>query len=108
NFYTALYSVASLEELNDLKDEMKDRFGTLPEIVNRLIMMATLKYYASYALFERVIIQKKNIFLILPKGENEDYYKHKFNMLMEFIIVNYRNQVKFNQQKETFILVKIV
>jgi len=105
NFYTALYSVASLEELNDLKDEMKDRFGTLPEIVNRLIMMATLKYYASYALFERVIIQKKNIFLILPKGENEDYYKHKFNRLMEFIIDNYRNQVKFNQQKETLKLV---
>ena len=67
--------------------------------------MATLKFFASYALFERVILQKKNIFLILPKGEKEDYYKEKFNLLMRFITENYKNKVKFSQQKETLKLV---
>ncbi len=105
NFYTALYSVSSLDEINDLREEMIDRFGALPEIAQRLIILATLKFFASYALFERVIIQRKNIFLILPKGEKEDYYKDKFNMLMSFIMNNYKSKVKFNQQKETLKLV---
>ncbi len=105
NFYTALYSVSSLDEINDLREEMIDRFGALPEIAQRLIILATLKFFASYALFERVIIQRKNIFLILPKGEKEDYYKDKFNMLMSFIMNNYKSRVKFNQQKETLKLV---
>jgi transcription-repair coupling factor (superfamily II helicase) len=105
NFYTALYSVNSLEEIEEIKEEMIDRFGPLPEIVKRLIAVAVLKLFASYALFERVAIQKKNILLILPKGENEDYYKFKFSLLMEFIMNNYRDIVKFNQQKEVMRLV---
>ena len=114
NFYTALYSVSSLNEIEELNEEMRDRFGDLPEIVKRLIGLATLKFFASYALFERVIIQKKNTFLILPKGEKEDYYRTKFNKLMEFIMSEpasplggYRNKIKFSQQKETLKLVVI-
>jgi transcription-repair coupling factor (superfamily II helicase) len=84
---------------------MIDRFGPLPDIIKRLIGLATLKFFASYALFERVIIQKKNIFLILPRGENENYYQKKFNKLMEFIMGEYRNKIKFNQQKEVLKLV---
>ena len=105
NFYTALYSIKNLEEFEELKEEMIDRFGPMPLLVKRLITAALLKFYASYALFERVIIQRKNIFLILPRGEKEDYYKVKFIVLMRFIMDNYKAKVKFNQQKEVMKLV---
>ena len=105
NFYSALYSINNMEELQELRDEIIDRFGTLPELVNRLIAAATLKYYASHALFERIIIQRKNIFIILPRGEKEDYYKYKFVMLMRFIMENYKDKIKFNQQKEVMRLI---
>ena len=105
NFYTSLYSIKSMEELDELKEEMLDRFGPLPVLVERLISAAKLKYHASYALFQRVIIQRKNIFLILPKGEKEDYYKYKFVELMRFIMDEYKDKVKFNQQKTTMKLV---
>ena len=82
-----------------------DRFGTTPELVNRLISSATLKFYASQALFERIIVQRKNIFIILPRGEKEDYYKYKFVMLMRFIMENYKDKIKFNQQKEVMRLI---
>jgi transcription-repair coupling factor (superfamily II helicase) len=105
NFYTGLYSVTSLEEIEDLVEEMKDRFGALPMMVNLLISTAKLKFYASQALFERIIIQRKNIFLILPRGEKEDYYKYRFTVLMKHIMEKYSDTVKFNQQKETMRLV---
>jgi transcription-repair coupling factor (superfamily II helicase) len=105
NFYTALYSVKSLSEIEELKEEMLDRFGVLPEMVKRLVLTATLKFYSSFALFERVAIQRKNIFIILPRGEKEDYYKVRFVELMRFIMDHYKDKVKFSQQKEVMKLV---
>jgi transcription-repair coupling factor (superfamily II helicase) len=105
NFYTALYSVKSLSEIEELKEEMLDRFGVLPEIVKRLVLTATLKFYSSFALFERIAIQRKNIHIILPRGEKEDYYKIRFVELMRFIMDEYKDEIKFNQQKEVMKLV---
>lgn len=105
NFYTGLFSIKSIHDLEELTEEMKDRFGPLPLLVQRLIGTAAIKFYSSYALFERVIIQRKNIFIILPKGEKEDYYKYRFIELMRFIMDNYKDKVKFNQQKETMRLI---
>jgi len=105
-FYTALYSVESLQEIEELKEEMIDRFGPFPELVNRLLLTATLRFYASFALFERIVIQRKNISVILPKGDKEDYYKVRFLELMRFILDEYKNEFKFVQQKEQMKLVK--
>jgi transcription-repair coupling factor (superfamily II helicase) len=107
NFYTALYSVKMLKEIDELRDEMKDRFGPIPTIVSRLIYVATLRFYASYALFERIIIQRESISIILPKGEKEDYYKIKFVELMRFIIDKYKDKIKFDQNKNIMKLVLI-
>ncbi len=106
NFYTALYSVQSQQEIDDLKEEMTDRFGDYPEIVNRLLLTATLRLYASYALFGRIVIQRKNISIILPKGDREDYYKVRFIELMRFILDEYKDEYKFVQQKDVMKLVK--
>ena len=105
NFYTALFSISSIEELDDLIAEMKDRFGALPILLLRLINAAKIKFLASQALFERIIIQRKNIFLILPKGRNEDYYQYRFIQLMRFVLTDYKNKITFNQQKENMRLI---
>lgn len=105
SFYTALYSVKNLEELDELKVEMEDRFGPNPELVKRLLQVATLKYYASFALFARIIMNRKNITVILPKGEKEEYYKYKFVELMRFILTEKREVVKFEQKNDTMKLI---
>jgi len=105
NFYTALYSIKKLDELEDLKEEMKDRFGPAPSLVNRLLLAAELRYYSSYALFERIIIQRKIITIILPKGDKADYYKFKFVELMRFILDEYNDKVRFEQKNELMKLV---
>jgi transcription-repair coupling factor (superfamily II helicase) len=105
NFYTALYSIKNLDELDDLKEEMQDRFGPIPAIINRLILAAALRYYAAYALFERIIMQRKVVTVILPKGENEDYYKYKFIELMRYILVEHKETIKFEQKNENLKLI---
>ncbi|MBT8382648.1 MAG: transcription-repair coupling factor [Ignavibacteria bacterium] len=105
NFYTALYSIKNLDELKDLREEMQDRFGLIPAMVNRLILAATLRYHASYALFERIIMQREVLTIILPKGEKEEYYKYKFVELMRYILDEHKKRIKFEQKKETMKLI---
>jgi len=105
SFYTALYSIKKLEELEELREEMEDRFGPIPGLVKRLLMIATLKHHASYALFERIIMNKKIVTIFLPKGQKEDYYKYKFVELMRFILEKHKDKVKFEQKNEVMKLI---
>ena len=100
-FYTALFSMLKIEEVEEIKEELIDRFGKLPLLIERLILAAVLRYHASFALFERIVIQKTHISMILPKGEKEEYYKNKFALLMQFIIEKYPSDIYFKQNNET-------
>ncbi|PIW70631.1 MAG: transcription-repair coupling factor [Ignavibacteriales bacterium CG12_big_fil_rev_8_21_14_0_65_30_8] len=105
NYYTEFYSVNSIEEIEELKEEIKDRFGPEPILVKRLVAISYLKYYASYALFERINMKRDKILIILPKGDREDYYKFKFVELVRFASENYKKLVTFKQDKDIMKLI---
>ncbi len=94
SYYTALYGINQIEELNEIREEMRDRFGALPSIVERLFKSAQLKYYASRAFFERIIIQRKQTIIVLPKGDNVEYYTTKFGKLAHHISDNYSKSIQ--------------
>ncbi|MEW6508783.1 MAG: transcription-repair coupling factor [Bacteroidota bacterium] len=100
SFYTALFSMIKIEELDEIIEEMTDRFGKPPLVVNRLISAATIRFYASFSLMERVIIQKDKTSIMLPKGDKEDFYKNKFLGLLNFINTSYSKSIHFVQNKE--------
>ncbi len=101
SFYTALFSVLKEEEFQEIIEEMEDRFGKFPKMVEQLIRAAKLRFFASFAMFERVIIQRKKITLVLPKGEYEDYYQNRFPNFMKWILDEHSNEVQFIQKNET-------
>jgi len=101
SFYTALFTLLKVDEVEEIKEELIDRFGKIPLLVERLILTAILRYHASFALFDRVVVQKTHISMILPKGEKEEYYKTKFALLMQYIIERYPHDVQFRQTNET-------
>ncbi|MEK6553348.1 MAG: DEAD/DEAH box helicase, partial [Bacteroidota bacterium] len=101
SFYTALFSMLRIEELEEIKEEMTDRFGKIPPNVERLILAAVLRFYSSFALFERVVIQFNKITIVLPKGDKENFYQNKFIPLLTFINENYSKDIKFVQANET-------
>ena len=100
SFYQALFSMIKIEELEDIKDELIDKFGKLPVIINRLIQIAVLRFYASFAQFERIVITRNKVVLILPKGDNEGFYQNHFTKLMELIVSEYADTIKFVQNKD--------
>lgn len=101
SFYTALFSVLKEEEFAETIEEMEDRFGKFPKMVKHLINAAKLRYYASYAMFERIIIQRKQITLVFPKGEYENYYKNQFPDFLKWIMEVHSKDVRFVQKNDT-------
>lgn len=101
SFYTTLFTLVKIEELDEIRDEMRDKFGKPPLVVERLIQAAVLRYYASFALLERIIIQKQKLIIILPKGERENFYKNQFVPLLTHVNSKYSKEIKFVQSNET-------
>lgn len=100
SYYTALFSVTKVDEIDEIVEEMEDKFGKLPVNIQRLVLMAKLRYYASFAMFERLVIRKDKVSIILPKSDREEFYQNKFEKLMEFVMQNYYNEIRFHQKKD--------
>lgn len=101
SFYTALFSVLKEEEFGETIEEMEDRFGKFPKMLEQLINAAKLRFFASFAMFERVIIQRKKITLVLPKGDYEAYYQNRFPDFMKWILDVHSKDVQFIQKNDT-------
>ena len=99
SFYSAMFSMIKIEELEEIKEELEDRFGKVPVIIERLMSIAVLRLYASIALFERVVIIRDKITFILPKPEREEFYTKSFSKLMQYIVEYYPNDIQFKQDK---------
>ena len=100
SYYTAMFSIIKVEEVDEIKEDMEDRFGKMPKIVEHLMMTALLRYYASITLLERIIILRDRITVILPKSEREYFYKDKFEKFMQIIMNNYSKEIQFKQVKD--------
>ncbi len=97
SYYTALFSIIKIDEIDDIKEDLVDRFGKVPLIIERLILAAVLRYYTAITLMERVVILRDKISIILPKQDREEFYKEQFQKFMEFIVSKYSKQIHFKQ-----------
>lgn len=97
SYYTAMFSIVKIDEIDEIKEDLIDRFGKIPLIIERLILAATLRYYASITLMERIVILRDKISIILPKADKEEFYQNKFHDFMQLIVAKYSRQIHFTQ-----------
>jgi len=100
SYYTALFSAVNVSEIDDIRDEMTDKFGKIPETVELLIYSAKLRFYASFAMFEKIVINEKMSSLHFPKPEREDYYVNHFATVMQWLTDEYSRDVRFYQKNK--------
>ena len=100
SYYTAMFSIIKIEEVDEIREDMIDRFGKLPLIIDRLMQAAILRFYASITLMERVVILRDKITVILPKAEKEEFYQTKFQEFMQLILSKYARDIHFIQNKK--------
>ncbi|MGA3245213.1 MAG: transcription-repair coupling factor [Bacteroidota bacterium] len=75
DFYRRLYGVSSTEEIQSMRDELRDRFGEYPEEVENLFGVVELKTIASKIGFTKVEILKNQLSLHFPPAEEKKFYE---------------------------------
>lgn len=102
DFYRRLYQVESLERVQDMREELKDRFGEYPDQVENLFMLVELKTIASQIGFSKVELRERKLNLSLPDSTHTRFYEgtdereSKFQSLIAKIhrMKNYKPQLK--------------
>ncbi|MDI6801246.1 MAG: transcription-repair coupling factor [Thermodesulfovibrionales bacterium] len=87
SIYKRISAVKSIDALSDIKDEIQDRFGTLPEEANNLIRVMRIKILAKKLLIALVSeVDSRYRFFFLTDPENrysipEDFFDKLLNAL---------------------------
>jgi transcription-repair coupling factor (superfamily II helicase) len=85
NLYRKLSGAEELEEINDWKEEVKDRFGPIPEATQNLITASVIKLYASRLFVTKARIRSNRMWLECPKHDSElgeEFYGERFQSVL--------------------------
>ena len=102
-FYDKISKAASEQSVDALAHELKDLFGSLPEEVSNLLLLAKLKLTGSALGLEKIDLQQHSLTLFLPDQHNEhlgnrDFYQHLFISVQEPEMQKYRPGFKMDKK----------
>ncbi|MCX6133112.1 MAG: transcription-repair coupling factor [Ignavibacteriales bacterium] len=75
DFYRRLYGLSSDDEIQSMRDELRDRFGEYPEEVENLFGVVELKTIASKIGFTKVEILRNQLSLYFPSADEKKFYE---------------------------------
>ena len=101
SFYTSLFSIVNEDEIPEIIDEMKDRFGAPPEETKLMVAVAEIKFHASLLQSERVVITERKIAFVLPKLDKAEFYETKFAPLVSAVTRIRGNRFQIIQKKDS-------
>ena len=84
-YYKKLYNVKSVQDLQQLADELKDRFGKLPHQAKELIFAVKLRLAALNTGLSKISLLSNKLIAEFPPENNEDFYQKAFPLIAEFI-----------------------
>jgi transcription-repair coupling factor (superfamily II helicase) len=114
NLYRKLSEVENLEQIDEWKDELEDRFGDLPDSGTNLMKAAKIKLLASRLFFKKVTVRSDRMWLLCPKNESDlgdhFYDEGHFQSTMKKIqsFENHPYQVIQKNDAVTFVISNIV
>ena len=88
-------------DIEDITDELIDRYGMIPEEVNNLLKIIKIK----------ILSREKYILKISQRRENVVFYfeQSKFNIdIIDKLMKKFRNRIKFSPAKEPYITFKLL
>ena len=75
-FYRRLMRAKSFSELEEIADEMRDRFGRFPKEVEKVLFVVRVKLWAAREGYEKIIVNDHNIQLV--KNGKKSLYSNNF------------------------------
>lgn len=90
-FYRKISNITAEEEILNIENELKDRFGKLPEVARNLFEVSKIKIKAAKLNIERLSEDKKYVYIYMLKSTD-------FNNIDVLSFINdYKRSVEFNR-----------
>jgi transcription-repair coupling factor (superfamily II helicase) len=86
NLYRKLAGAEELETIKEWKEEVKDRFGPIPDATQNLITASVIKLYASRLFMTKVRIRSNRMWMECPKHDSdlgEEFYGDQFQQVLK-------------------------
>ena len=84
-YYKKLYNIKSNTQLQDLRQELIDKFGKLPKETENLLFVVKLRSAAVKTGLDKIVIKPSKIILVFPEESNEQYYKDAFPTVLDYL-----------------------
>jgi transcription-repair coupling factor (superfamily II helicase) len=97
-FYKKLYHVKNNEELQEILDEMKDRFGKLPPQANELLFAVKVRTAALSSGFSKISLKNNILFAEFLQDLSNEFYENIFPAIVE--LLQLFPNAKLNQKNE--------
>ncbi|MBI3193745.1 MAG: transcription-repair coupling factor, partial [Ignavibacteriae bacterium] len=114
DIYRRLSKTLSEQEVNEMRNELQDRFGEYPEEVEFLFLTVLLRVIASAARFRKVDVKGKTLTLSLPLQTDVDFYGNSgetsspFQLMIAFISHQPKGAMKLEQsEKDLKIVIRL-
>jgi transcription-repair coupling factor (superfamily II helicase) len=104
DLYRRMAEVTSAADIDEIVDEMSDRFGPVPDEVQTLTLAAKIRIKAETLRLPRVEFKKNRVFLTIPGQDDTLFYEHIFQPLLEQLT----ESVKRFVIKETGVKTKLI
>ena len=99
--YKELDAISEGKELNRFIDEMRDRFGSLPDEVVQLTFIVRLRWLAIALGFERIILKNGIMIAYFVTNQMSGYYKsERFASILAFLQSQGKGKFKIKEQNE--------
>ncbi|MBD1398098.1 transcription-repair coupling factor [Pontibacter sp. JH31] len=86
SLYSKLDSTKDLQDLEKLRASIVDRFGPLPEEVQKLVEIVKLRWQAQQLGFEKLTIKKEVMKGYLPSEKNDAYFQSEtFGNILKYV-----------------------
>ncbi len=102
-FYEKISKAPSGEAIQRISEELRDRFGPLPEEVTNLLLLSKFKLLCTALGLEKIDIQPRTLTLFLPDQESgslarREFYQYLFTAVQEPWMQEYRPGFRFEKK----------
>ncbi|MCS7005031.1 MAG: transcription-repair coupling factor [Cytophagales bacterium] len=86
NLYITADNLKNEEELEEFANQLRDRFGPIPESVQELFKVVRLRWIGKQLGFEKIILKNNTMKAQLVPAQNEEYYKGEiFGKIVNYV-----------------------
>lgn len=105
-YYKDLYNIKEISQLNALRNEIIDKFGPLPQEVENLLKVVSLRIKALDTGIQKITYRSNILTIEFPDDSNQEYYNNLLPIISDFA-TSFDGARLIQQNKKLYIKAKV-